>query len=705
MGMRMENAWVRSSWFRRLSSSVVALLAVGATVISSSATAAGSATRVVRFHGYKLTVPAAWPVVDLARHPSECVRFNRHAVYLGHPGRDQSCPTQAAGRTEAILVQPLKGSFVGSRGGRAALPSVSVAGADPALGTMAQVVDRRAGVLITATWNQDPGLIARAVGVRSASRAASASRVSPRPAWLGMTSNRHHKPGSGGGSIGGGGSGPSSHRGSSSHGSFAPGQTYTGKGFDVCATPSSSRLSAWSSAYHAVGVYIGGTNMACAQPNLTATWVSQESSAGWHVVPIYVGLQAPKNECGCAAISPTSAAAEGQAAANDAVTQAQSLGLGTGNPIYFDMEGYNTTSTNTSAVLAFLAAWTEQLHSAGYKSGVYSSDTSGIQDLVSRYGTGYTEPDELWMANWNGKPTTADSNVPSAEWASHQRLHQYQSDTETHGGVRMNIDRDYIDAATAAPGGSLSPPAYYWLYTAYGNVLTSSGASWYGSPSSTAARNHSITGMTSTPDGRGYWLVDYAGNVYHFGDAASRVMTPALPPTTSIVGIVPTPGGCYWLYTGSGNVYTSSGAPWYGSPASQHAQSIMGMAATPDGKGYWLVDSSGRVYHYGDAVSRAIVPSAAHTTAIVGIVATGTGSYWLYTRYGNVYTSSGAPWYGSPAAQHAQDQSITGMAVTPDGKGYWLVDSSGRVYHYGDAPGRPVVPALSHAHPIIGIVG
>ena len=110
-----------------------------------------------------------------------------------------------------------------------------------------------------------------------------------------------------------------------------------------------------ASPYRAIGIYIGGANAACSQPNLSATWVSQESVAGWHMVPIYVGLQSPSNSCGCAGISPASASAQGTAAAQDAVVDAQAIGMGGGNPIYFDMEAYNRTSTNTAAVLAFLA--------------------------------------------------------------------------------------------------------------------------------------------------------------------------------------------------------------------------------------------------------------------------------------------------------------------------------------------------------------
>src|SRR5881409_1869090 len=73
----------------------------------------------------------------------------------------------------------------------------------------------------------------------------------------------------------------------------APG-TYTGYGFDACSAPSSASLDAWAaSPYRAVGIYFGGINRACAQPALTADWVTHQQGNGWHLLPIYMGLQAP----------------------------------------------------------------------------------------------------------------------------------------------------------------------------------------------------------------------------------------------------------------------------------------------------------------------------------------------------------------------------------------------------------------------------
>jgi Domain of unknown function (DUF1906) len=240
-------------------------------------------------------------------------------------------------------------------------------------------------------------------------------------------------------------------------GASAGGGVFTGLGFDACTAPSSNSMAAWAeSPYRTIGVYIGGLNRGCSQPNLTASWVSAQTGAGWHLIPTYVGLQAPTSACGsCAKISASQATAQGSAAASDAVAQAAALGIGPGSPIYNDMEAYTQTSSATAATLAFLEAWTEELHSLGYVSGVYSSSASGIEDIADQIGSGYNLPDQLWIANWNGQQNTIDPNVPASAWSQHQRIHQYRGGhDERYGGVTINIDNNYVDGATAGSAAS-----------------------------------------------------------------------------------------------------------------------------------------------------------------------------------------------------------------------------------------------------------
>ena len=231
----------------------------------------------------------------------------------------------------------------------------------------------------------------------------------------------------------------------------AAGAVFTGLGFDACSTPSSRTMAAWGgSPYRAIGVYIGGANRACSQPNLTPSWVAAQTEADWHLIPTYVGLQAPTSACSsCAKLTSGQATAQGVAAALDAVEEASAVAIGPGSPIYFDMEAYSQTSSATAATLTFLEAWTQKLHQLGYSSGVYSSSGSGIEDLAGQVGTGYELPDAIWIANWNGQQNTVDSVVPSNVWTPHQRIHQYQGGhNESYGGVTINVDNNYVDGPT-----------------------------------------------------------------------------------------------------------------------------------------------------------------------------------------------------------------------------------------------------------------
>lgn len=238
------------------------------------------------------------------------------------------------------------------------------------------------------------------------------------------------------------------------------GSVFTGLGFDTCSTPSTKAMAAWAeSPFRGVGIYIGGENSACSQPNLSASWVSAETTAGWHLIPTYVGLQATTSSCSsCAKMTTAAAATQGTAAAENAVTEASALGIGTGSPIYFDMESYSPSTAATNAVLTFLSAWTTKLHALGYISGVYSSGGSGISDLAKQVGTanGYTLPDDLWIAEWNNAENTVSPVVPENAWANHQRIHQFRGGhNDTYGGTTINIDSDYVDGATVGVGGTV----------------------------------------------------------------------------------------------------------------------------------------------------------------------------------------------------------------------------------------------------------
>ena len=246
--------------------------------------------------------------------------------------------------------------------------------------------------------------------------------------------------------------------------------TYEGNGFDTCQAPSLAAMGAWgASPYRAIGIYIGGVNRACNQPNLNQSWVSSVGGEGWQFIPTYVGLQASGSSCKkCAVIDADKAAQEGKAAAIDAAAEMSVLGFSGGNPIYYDLESYPGTQTPT--VLVFLSAWTSELHNLGYLSGVYASASSGITDLANASSTmvacsfcqgfseNFLEPDAVWIADWSDTTVSAILNpnasfIPAYDWQNNQRLEQYQGNSKiTYGGVTLSIDNDYLDGPVAEAG-------------------------------------------------------------------------------------------------------------------------------------------------------------------------------------------------------------------------------------------------------------
>lgn len=61
----------------------------------------------ISFGGLQFGVPVGWPVYQLASDPTQCVRQDVHAVYLGQEGPNPSCPSRLVGHTETVHVEPL----------------------------------------------------------------------------------------------------------------------------------------------------------------------------------------------------------------------------------------------------------------------------------------------------------------------------------------------------------------------------------------------------------------------------------------------------------------------------------------------------------------------------------------------------------------------------------------------------------------------
>jgi len=225
--------------------------------------------------------------------------------------------------------------------------------------------------------------------------------------------------------------------------------TTTSNGFDACSAPSTATMDNWwiNSPYYWVGVYIGGVDRSCSQPNLTSSWVSHVVSTGWNIVPIWAGLQDPCYSGGGSLFStdPTTAYSQGQSEASSAVGALIGLGINVGTSgnaeVVDDLEAFNQTPTCVAAAQAFIKGWDAYLAvSPSQVSGVYgSSSGSDISAL-----TGSPAPYFIWGAYWDLNQSTLDlPPIPSSAWSNSQRLKQYRGGhVETYGGVGINIDND-----------------------------------------------------------------------------------------------------------------------------------------------------------------------------------------------------------------------------------------------------------------------
>ncbi|HUJ66318.1 MAG TPA: glycoside hydrolase domain-containing protein [Acidimicrobiales bacterium] len=410
----------------------------------NSVKVAEPATKTVTFGGYAVSVPAGWPVYDLAKDLRRCVRYDIHAVYLGAPGPDQDCSPGLVGRVETVSIGSAA-QTPAMAGLRTLAPGTIVQ--DPDLHELALAMPDAAPP-VEATYATDPGpaeqilATVRPDGTQPPARHPVLVEDSiPTPATS-TTSATPDAPTSG----------PSLRPDAPARaGSPAPAPL---AGFDTCAAPSLATMKVWRAKYAATVVYIGGPMMACDQSNLSAGWVQRAEAMGWALMPMYVGLQPPCDSYS-GRINPKQAASQGTAAANHAIAAASSYSLGPGSPIYYDMEAYDRTKPGChTAVLTFLDAWTRQLRSVGYVPGVYSSADAAIEDLQTTTtiaGHPLAEPKAVWIALWdNAANVSGAPYVTSAVWPAASRSKQYAGNKMVRvGGISLDIDADLAGIVAA----------------------------------------------------------------------------------------------------------------------------------------------------------------------------------------------------------------------------------------------------------------
>ncbi len=231
------------------------------------------------------------------------------------------------------------------------------------------------------------------------------------------------------------------------------------------------------------------------------------------------------------------------------------------------------------------------------------------------------------------------------------------------------------DGVESVTPSASSPPAANWTTNsgAHGSPIVAGGMVWsigsgklYALNASTGAAVHSFTigssasSFPSPSAADGLVLAPSSYQIHAFVGPAGLPGPPVPPPPSC--SCVATIREAYDLVASDGGVFALGDAHFYGSTGSLTLNKpIVGMAATPDGRGYWLVASDGGVFALGDA---------------------------------HFYGSTGSLTLNKP---------IVGMAATPDGRGYWLVASDGGVFALGDAHFYGSTGSLTLNKPIVGM--
>jgi hypothetical protein len=299
-----------------------------------------------------------------------------------------------------------------------------------------------------------------------------------------------------------------------------------------------------------------------------------------------------------------------------------------------------------------------------------------------------------------------------------------------------------VEMATTPNGGG------YWIDDVYGDVYTFGNAAFYGSVPSALGHLPAapMAGMAATPDGKGYWLVDTGGGVYAFGDAKFFGSIPGVLghfANAPVTGFSPTADGRgYWLVGGDGGLFAFGDATYLGSlpglgvvpesypfdttyfPGGSYSNltvdGVDGIAPTPDGKGYWMLGGDGGIFAFGDAGFYGSVPGVighGPSLPVVKMIPSASGhGYLMVGEDGGLYAFGDATYRGSlpgmgiavPLPQlgpynpttrtlplNFPSTTVSTMAATPDGGGYWIADSQGDVFPFGDAQYFGSVPSTN----------
>ena len=404
------------------------------------------------------------------------VRFDVHAVYLGHPSGSQDCPATVRGRSEAVVVEPLDGT-------------TSSATADPPGPAWRRRGPRRmcrrrrrcpgglrfavpaAGAVVTATFGSATAKAGVETILRSAQLTGSAKATKPAGAATTAVAPAPAPPGP---SPGPGLGPPARHLRRPRLRPLRRTELRRRGRLGQLALPRHRRLHRRqrprlrpAEPHRRMGQH-GHRRRLAPDPDSTSA-PGPPACQRLHHISVRTGDRPSQGARSATTRRRTSGLRPGPARCSPSTT--------TWRPTKRARLLQHAASSN------FISGWTAELHVRGYLSGVYSSAGSSASPTSPPIGRGaYTLPDHIWTSPLERCPTPTREPVrPGSAWLDHQRIHQYSGGhNETYGGVTINIDGDYLDVASGgAPPPPPPPPSVYWVNTfanapGYANPYSSS---------------------------------------------------------------------------------------------------------------------------------------------------------------------------------------------------------------------------------------
>ena len=246
----------------------------------------------------------------------------------------------------------------------------------------------------------------------------------------------------------------------------------------------------------------------------------------------------------------------------------------------------------------------------------------------------------------------------------------------------------FVDPSTHVPylvwksnDGSSNAASQVW-----GVRLDGGGTGFAGSPSlllTVTPAEHTTDNPELVASGGAYDLLFSGGNFEDssYNEQFASCAGPLGPCVNPPGPFLTTYGGAYG--PGGGSVFQdASGRQWLAFAAWNHPCSN----CTAD-----LATNQRQLY-----IASTDLASSIPAVAFTGIAATPTGDgYWLVDSSGAVHPHGAAVSYGSMAGV-SLNAPINHLVPTPDGRGYWMVAADGGIFSFGDAPflgsmgGRPL---------------